>query len=584
MKKRIKIYSLFFIVLFIAASFSSCSDQIDDYSSESLKISPVLKSSFDGYFEWDRVNSIQTKNPYTSTPITLTLPWTKGSTQNIGIPSNWLDANAEDVTYSERYYSREKGWELVYSNLHLNTSSKYFAIYNKYTGILRFFLYEISNGSGYGTTASFWGIATDKPTSLFNFTTGFATGQSLLVQGPSQIITPKGTFTGTNYSGIGYKDNNWYGIELECAYDPSITQNSGHNFYIKGWGVNKITLTGNATTTGSITGTLKTTAPNSSGLNLSLSDMFNKSASVSSMIIDDKALPEQVGKKLDEGIKKNDSFSKGLWNNIKSNASKWISTGLQAGAEKGIAAILSGGGSAIGDAIGGFVNSLIGGKSQESITKVDLSINSTTKISLEGETPLVGWGAISALPVPGSTSNVNDMPLYNKNLGVWNLQETPVVTVNMYTATTWLPISYYCQYKYVLNTPKIVLNPEIASKFDIKNTKFDLAMTSSVVSTWGVTSVEPAALINNIEYYKTMNNSYSFKSKIMKAETASYEYGIYTCKNVTVRVSFDLVDKNNSNIVYSFSKYFSVQPQKGIDYQRNDVYPEGNGNIIPFPI
>lgn len=81
-----------------------------------------------------------------------------------------------------------------------------------------------------------------------------------------------------------------------------------------------------------------------------------------------------------------------------------------------------------------------------------------------------------------------------------------------------------------------------------------------------------------------MNNSYSFKSKIMKAETASYEYGIYTCKNVTVRVSFDLVDKNNSNIVYSFSKYFSVQPQKGIDYQRNDVYPEGNGNIIPFPI
>lgn len=223
---------------------------------------------------------------------------------------------------------------------------------------------------------------------------------------------------------------------------------------------------------------------------------------------------------------------------------------------------LSGGGSAIGDAIGGFVNSLIGGKSQESITKVDLSINSTTKISLEGETPLVGWGAISALPVPGSTSNVNDMPLYNKNLGVWNLQETPVVTVNMYTATTWLPISYYCQYKYVLNTPKIVLNPEIASKFDIKNTKFDLAMTSSVVSTWGVTSVEPAALINNIEYYKTMNNSYSFKSKIMKAETASYEYGIYTCKNVTVRVSFDLVDKNNSNIVYSFSKYFSVQPQK----------------------
>ena len=104
----------------------------------------------------------------------------------------------------------------------------------------------------------------------------------------------------------------------------------------------------------------------------------------------------------------------------RSNASKWISTGLQAGAEKGIAAILSGGGSAIGDAIGGFVNSLIGGKSQESITKVDLSINSTTKISLEGETPLVGWGAISALPVPGSTSNVNDMPLYNKNLGVWN--------------------------------------------------------------------------------------------------------------------------------------------------------------------
>lgn len=48
-----------------------------------------------------------------------------------------------------------------------------------------------------------------------------------------KLLHPKGLSLGLIIRGIGYKDNNWYGIELECAYDPSITQIADIIFILK---------------------------------------------------------------------------------------------------------------------------------------------------------------------------------------------------------------------------------------------------------------------------------------------------------------------------------------------------------------
>lgn len=304
MKLRFFFYTVFYFLFFILNS--SCSDHnanlISDTESElGLDSELLTKAAFDGAFEWDRVDAIQTFRPGTTQPMTISLPWEYGSSQNIGISKDWLDPNAYHPETRKRLYSRENGWVLVYSNMYQNTSAKYFALYDKYTGLLRFFFYGISSSGGYGTSVSFWGISADKSTSLFNFTKGVATGNNVKINQPAQITTPTGTFTGSNYSSIGYKENNWYGLELECAYDPAINSNSNMTFNLKGWAVNKITLTGEATTTGNVTGKIKTTTSNSSGLNLSLSNMFNSS---SSTVVGDTQSLIKKGETIDQGIAK----------------------------------------------------------------------------------------------------------------------------------------------------------------------------------------------------------------------------------------------------------------------------------------
>ena len=38
----------------------------------------------------------------------------------------------------------------------------------------------------------------------------------------SYIASTEGTFLGNEFVSSGYKANNWYGLEIECAYDPSL--------------------------------------------------------------------------------------------------------------------------------------------------------------------------------------------------------------------------------------------------------------------------------------------------------------------------------------------------------------------------
>ena len=131
------------LLLFIFASclFNSCDDTFtNDIITTHPNNPPSNRSAFDNYFDWDRINDIETINPFTHTITTMGIPWKKGSSNNLGIPSTWLDENASDPIYANRYYSRENGWELIYSNITESTPTKYFALYHKLYRITPFFL------------------------------------------------------------------------------------------------------------------------------------------------------------------------------------------------------------------------------------------------------------------------------------------------------------------------------------------------------------------------------------------------------------------------------------------------------------
>lgn len=200
------------LLLFIFASclFNSCDDTFtNDIITTHPNNPPSNRSAFDNYFDWDRINDIETINPFTHTITTMGIPWKKGSSNNLGIPSTWLDENASDPIYANRYYSRENGWELIYSNITESTPTKYFALYHKYTGLLRFFFYEIASSAGLGSSEAFWGIRTDKTTSLFNFMEEISIPINRSEKS-SYIASTEGTFLGNEFVSSGYKANNWY--------------------------------------------------------------------------------------------------------------------------------------------------------------------------------------------------------------------------------------------------------------------------------------------------------------------------------------------------------------------------------------
>lgn len=544
--------------------FTGCSDNTDMGITDN-QVPTTLRSAIDNSFDWYKDKDIKTINPYLNKTVYLTLPWAPGSSDNAGIPKEWIDSNTFNPDFSQRFYSPDKGWVMVYSNMSQNTFAKYFALYNKYTGILRFFFFTLGSSSGTGTTESLWGIAVDKSTSLMNFSYNLANGIDKKIEQPSMVTTPQGSIAGTTYSSTGYKENIWYGLEFECAYDPSLLNNNS-SFYVKGWAVNKITLTGKATTTGTITGTIKTNTPNSSGFNLSLSNMFNTTNSTSTVMADKESAATDLGKKIDDGISKNDNFFKGLWSNVKNNASKWISSGLQAGAEKGLSAILTSGGSVIGEAVGGLFNSLIGGGKKETISKVDLALNSTTDIKIEGETTLTGWGAISALPIPGSSTNPYNQPIYNKLLGVWNLKETPSIQCNNIVSEYWVGTRQNPQYfqyaeyhhTYTLGEIQIVMNPEVENLFERINTKYSIFMNGGNHPEYDnidLNNYTPGALLNDKKYYDA--GGVVVERKTYTSYNQSYRARRPLSINFLINVSFQLKHKVSGEIYY-FSRYFNV--------------------------
>lgn len=581
----------------------SCSDTIsadkspelcqEDDDKTSLR---ATRAAFDNYFDWDRVNSITVQTPFGETTA-LTIPWRKEAADQLGIPSEWIDPDAFASATNQRYYSRENGWELVYSNVMDHTFNKYFALYHKPTGLLRFFYYALFGDSDGGNTSSFWGIKMDRSSSLFNFMHPFANALDKPLHSPSYICSSPGLIVTKDsmFMGTGYQVNNWYGFEIECAYDNRINQQSGHLFEFKAWAANVSRITGSSLANGDIAGTIEYLSNNQS-FSVNLNNMFNNTGSDKFFNINrNDGIIDGLGDKIQEGINKNDPFFEGLWGNIKKNAS----VGIGDGAKAGLSAILSSGGSVAAKALKGAVSSVLGiGGNQPSIGKISLPLSANMQYDLINSHYLPGYGDISQLPVPGSTSNPNAMPIYNKPLGAWNLKRTPQVfiegiTHNFYLFDGLFNYNFYKgvqQFRYFLDCDPgdILLNEEIRNKVSIRNFRTMLAYAQTSGSLLDLTGKSdmshvgcpiPSAFLQNSKYYSS-DDFWGFKElteypavfgTIRRLNSHSWGDTIEPIPHyhgdMKAIVSFDLVD-NSTGKVYSISKWFNVDfAQQKMNYK-----------------
>lgn len=555
-----------FAVLSISITAIACSSEADLMSSNDQKSPSVTRASKDNYFdiEAERINMVNSNGIVIEGVL---VPWVREA-PNAGVANEWIDENFY-MPNANRMYTKDNGWELVYSNILERDAYKYIGLYNRFTGQLRFFFNILADPGNQGSSESIWGISINKQTSLFNFNTSRPIAMDHPISSPAFIATPEGSFTDKTFKSSGIANGTWYAFEIECAYDPSIIQDNSSYFTIMGRAINKITSTGTSSTTGGITGTITTTAPSSS-INLSFSNMFNSSTNQSVNISNSQA--SDVGAKIDDGIEKKDSFFKGLWNNIKSNASKWISTGLENGAKKGVEAIISSGGSIAANALKGLFNGLIGGGEKDMISKVDLKMEMKSDIKIESEQTLAGW-TDKRLSIPGAP---DQSLLYNKPLGVWNLKYTPKVEVGvyrclyygvkrMYPSASFAGMKYYLTYAInVSDINSILINPDLEKEFDLKNYKVQIIAETDSQAPFDI----PCAFINkgvNDQNGEALFGKFytlrSFQDPIIMKDSsnpAGYIGNKMASLNFKVIISFDLVHKTK-NFTLSYNKIFDAE-------------------------
>lgn len=573
-------------LFFILAIFTivSCQDESSLLQTELQNAEIDSRGIYDsGYVEWDNVTGLSYKLNSDEIQI-LSLPWEAGNAQNSGIPTSWYDYNLRDTNPINRYYSQANGWRLVYSNLLDKTqSNKYFALYNRYTGIMRMFFYAIESYSGNGTTSTFVGFHVKGSSSLLNFAFNPPLAMDKVQTDASTFFSPLWSVSNGNASNqVGYHSNCWYGIEVECAYESKAQ--TANTIVSNIWGTNLALTTTTGTSSGNVEGSVQTTYSNNPTFALNFTSNSTQSTSVSSTLnVSYNDAGVELGDKMETEIENNNSFFKDLWDGLKSDLPELASKGIK----EGISSIFSAGGSFATKAIGKLAQNILGISSgpSTSTSKVDLGIKLTTTSESNTTIQKDMWGA-QGIPLPGGTIT-NE--LFSEKLGAWNIQQTPKVFIDMYAYSYFWPWdlvpnqtkprAYEIEFKCYLSPSTLVVNPGLLQEFDVRNLKQDLVFTGNLLS--NIKNLTNAyGLYGNTPVYQS-NDSYiwvegpslDFVGSNYNPDTSysscwSYALNNFNSKYVLCRVSFDLVSKTDEKTL-SYSKYFVAE---GV--QRNYYHEE----------
>ena len=479
-------------------TFNSCKKDLPNNSQPvAVQTAKPVKSvdGYNTYFNWETATGMPV-DPSTPVSDIPPMPWTPQS----GSPISPFILND---------YKSSDGWELVYNTFN-NTvlpyastqpvGGLYFALYNKYRGLLRFYLFippgYINNNSSIEHGLSIYSD-NGTTTKLLNFD-----GQD--VTDPNANTA---TFTKTNNTAIAYAGG-WYAMQYQLAYDPQFSNpgfagltypHLGFTWNQRTVSITQISLDG--TQQGTITGNI--TQPSSG---------FNWSSTLINGIVGAAEAYGTAGA----------SFLGQMGTNLTSAASGGLAGNVT-----------------------GFLSGIFGGNSSNS-QEVDLTMNTNISLAgtLSGSQPLTP----NSLIISGQTASGNTAPLYTGPLGVFNISNRPQVQVTA-TETTQIGNAPYIQNKFTLlpSSYTVQINPAVSAIANVQVIQTDLLIPKALAESpvFGKSRVGMVQeTIGDAVYYK-----------VTSANNYLLGYDTPTTGTVVVRITVSVTPNNGapaSTITKSF--------------------------------
>ncbi|MBN9380430.1 MAG: hypothetical protein J0H74_06675 [Chitinophagaceae bacterium] len=517
-------------------SFFSISCKKDIHQASVIQTSTGTRDGLPTYFfHWESANL---------------MPVPSGSSQTIWVPWGNLATKAfsPDIMYDMQ---PADGWQLVYNEfdptLPALPNNPCFVLYNKFSGILRIYVYVTTNGfvpSDYLTTGLSLNPNTISSTML-NFI-----GQDFI-----DVNTHRTVFT--KIEPYQMATGAWYAAQYEIAYDPNIATSSytqvGLNWSLKWTYVTQISLGGDIQ--GTIKGTISTPA---SGFDLS---GLASNAATGAL--------EASGLSIFQNNAGNDPAHPGTGNHLGLPANVFES--MQSGLSSGLSGVVK-------NIFSGIFGS--GGSTQN----VDLTLNA--KITLTGSATQSGAlipdpGLTVGLPGTTNSQSVQGLnPYYNSPMGVFNISATPKLIVTDQLATTGVSIGYGATsradkhtYSIDHSSFQVLYNPAVintaADGAHIENYKEELVMFSpsgiwlqgSGYATDGYT--EPGGpddiTDGTVEQVGSnsvaLNSTYSTRYIIVPPLPSFTSYKVLH-QTMGIRISFNVVSNANSAKKWLMAKTF----------------------------
>lgn len=360
---------------------------------------PLTRAINPDVFDWENADWMPTPPGQTKIPV----PWVgQGSLASVyGL----------DVLNDRK---KENGWELLYNSFTTNSSqplqNPYFILYNKYRGILRFFIYITTE---FIATSSYLqdgiSVISNKETTLLNFLGKEIVDASQNTKFYNQIQPAP------DNGGFPLASNKWYMMQYEIAYDPNIAnipyEQIQLNFNFNYYDVTTIDLGG--TQQGEIKGIIG-------------------SSSSPNFFAPLKQGAKTVGGGVLAAISET-SLSKYEINSETGENSLGLNKNVFKSIRKGLNSAISAATASLPGIVTSFLSGIIGGANTQP-TPVSLNVN--TEIKLEGTGR--NSGSLPSMPVsfwvPGTnipSNAVGYLPLYNHSLGVFNFSGKPEIHIEV---------------------------------------------------------------------------------------------------------------------------------------------------------
>lgn len=473
--------------------FSSCKKDIHDLPSGIHVDNPSNKASILPFpLDWEGVNNDQMPSP-----TLLLAPWSSGS-------------NQEFIPDIARDYKHADGWELVYNTFSPTgtTSPAFFVLYNKWRGLVRFYLYLPPSNPGSSTYLNDGlSLAGTGISPMLNYIGAAVVDYNTNVRTTTQIEKYRLQQTGS-----------WQAAQYEIAYDPNIQTLTFDDLKMI-WTMTAIDITEqnmSGTISATITGTITqagASQPDLTGLVSSV--MKSTFTAAGQSIFTTSPNINGIGQKIFDAAKSS--------------------------ANDGLSGIVK-----------GLLNGIFGGASSPTVQQVNLALAGT--IALKGTLTTVSGLGNPSLVIPGQKDNQTApgyVPGYPSRMGVFYISAKPKVNVQDQYGSVIGGYQGYKQYvdrhTYTIdnNSYSVLFNPDVINSSStgahIENLKKELIYFGpniGPIGTW-IYADGTTETVGSIDVQT--NLTYSEKPQWVGAGLPPH----VEHDKVAIRISFNVVPNTN---------------------------------------